>query len=304
MWDIIIVGGGPAGLSAALYASRAGYGTLLLEGAFSGGQAALTSHIDNYPGFPNGITGEELGAALDSQTRRFGAKIKRAKALSLSLEGGVKRVTTKKEVLECKAVILCMGASPRKLGIEGEERFTGLGVSYCATCDGAFFKGQSVIVVGGGETAVHDALYLAQLKCDVHLVHRRDELRAVRSMRERLEKDPCITLHWDTIPLEFTGDDKIEGAQLQNVKTGKTCFLPTSAAFVAVGTEPRSALAEGVLKNERGAVITDERMHTNIEGVFAAGDVRDTPFRQVVTAAADGALAANEAIAFLAVQTR
>ncbi len=302
MWDIVIVGGGPAGLTAALYASRAGYKAILLEGAFPGGQAGLTSHIDNYPGFPNGITGAELAAALEAQARRFGAKIKRAKALSLSLQGAQKLVITKREELACKAIILCMGASPRKLSIPGEERLTGLGVSYCATCDGAFFKGQSVIVVGGGETAVHDALYLSQLQCDVHLIHRRDELRAVRSMRERLEKDPCVTLHWDSVPLEFTGEDKLRGAKIRNVKTGKECFLPAAAAFVAVGTVPQSALAEGVSKNDSGAIITDARLHTNITGVFAAGDVRDTGFRQVVTAAADGALAANEAIAYLAMQ--
>ncbi len=302
MWDIIIIGGGPAGLSAALYASRAGYQTLLLEGAFSGGQAGQTSRIDNYPGFADGISGEELACAFEAQAKRFGAKLKKSKVLSLSLQGSEKLIKTRKEELSCKALILCMGASPRKLGIPGEDSFHGMGVSYCATCDGAFFKGQSVLVVGGGETAVHDALYLAQLKCDVHLIHRRDELRAVRSMREKLEANPCVTLHWDTIPLEFLGEGKLECVKLQNVKTGETSALPVSAAFVAVGTTPASALAEGIAKTDSGEIITDARMRTNVEGVFAAGDVRDTKFRQVVTAAADGALAANEAILFLASQ--
>ncbi len=192
MYDIIIIGGGPAGLSAALYASRAGCKTLVLEGAFFGGQAGTTSCIDNYPGFAQGVSGSDLALALEAHARRFGAEIKRGKALSLSLLGEQKLVKTRKEEFAAKALILCMGASPRKLDIPGEASLTGAGVSYCATCDGAFFKGKSVIVVGGGETAVHDALYLARLNCRVHLIHRRDELRAVRSMRDKLEADPCV----------------------------------------------------------------------------------------------------------------
>lgn len=299
LWDIIIVGGGPAGLSAALYASRAGYEALVLEGAFAGGQAGLTSHIDNYPAFAKGIAGAELAESLAEHAKRFGAKVKNAKALSLGLQGGEKRVKTRKEELSCRALVLCMGATPRKLGIPGEAKLTGLGVSYCATCDGAFFKGKRVLVVGGGETAAHDALYLAQLGCDVHLVHRRDELRAVRAMKEKLESTPAVTLHWNTIPLEFIGDDTLSAVKLQDVKSNETCVLPVSGAFVAVGTAPQSEIAEGLERTANGEIITDMRMRTNVPGVFAAGDVRATPFRQVITAAADGAVAANEAIAYL-----
>lgn len=260
----------------------------------------MTDRIDNYPGLHEGISGVDLAMALSEHAKRFGAEVLSADVLSLSLAGQTKLVQTKKAELEAKAVILCMGARPRKLNIPGEESFSGAGISYCATCDGAFFRNRNVAVIGGGDTAVHDALYLAQLGCSVHVIHRRGELRASRSSRTRLEENSLVTIHWNTVPLEFTGNTALESMAIENVETHERDMLDICAAFIAIGAIPQSELVASQLAlTANGEIVTDERMRTSVPGIFAAGDVRNTPFRQILTAAADGAIAANEAMAYI-----
>lgn len=301
MPDIVIIGGGPAGLTAGLYASRGGADTVLVEELFCGGQAAKTERIDNFPGYPDGIDGFEVGAKLEAQAARFGLKTEYTGAESLALSGEEKRVTLSDgRVLTAKALILCMGASPRLLGLNDEARLTGAGVSYCATCDGAFFKGADVAVVGGGDTALADALYLARLVNTVTVVHRRRALRAAKSLQDAAFALPNVRFAWDSVVTALHGKEKLDGLTLKNVQTGETNKLPVSGVFAAVGVEPRTQLVrEAFSLSEGQAIPTDERMRTAIAGVFAAGDVRNTPLRQVVTACADGAVAATEALALL-----
>ena len=300
VYDIAIVGGGPAGLTAALYAARGGAKTVLFESVFAGGQIVKTMHLDNYPGFPDGVEGFSFGAKLESQAEKAGAEIRFSEVQSLSLDGDVKTVTLADGTAEARAVILCTGASPKKLGIPGEEPLTGAGVSYCATCDGAFFRNRKVAVVGGGDTAVSDALYLADIAEEVVLIHRRNELRAAAALAKAAMGHPKITFVWDSVPLEILGTDFVSGIRVRNVKTDAVSDIPVSAVFAAVGVVPQTALFEdAVERNGYGAVKTDAEMRTSVPGVYAAGDVRETPLRQVVTACADGAVAAITALSDL-----
>ncbi len=298
MTDLAIIGGGPAGLAAALYAVRGGASVRLLEELFAGGQIVKTHCIENYPGISTGPDGYALAAMFEEHARQFGAEPEYSGVASLSLTDEKKEITLiSGETFEAKAVILCMGASPRALGISGEREFTSKGISYCATCDGAFYRGRTVTVIGGGDTAISDALYLSKLCKQVYVVHRRDELRASAVLANAAKKTENITFVWNSTPEAFLGEDKLRAIQLKNTKTGELSELETDGAFVAVGIVPRTELVrDQVALAPDGSILTNERMETNIKGVFAAGDIRNTPLRQVVTACADGAVAATYAI--------
>lgn len=293
MKDIIIVGGGPAGLNAALYASRAGLDTLLIEKMFVGGQAATTAFVDNYIGVGTGIGGSDLVMKMESQAKAFGAQFTYEDVLELDLNGDVKTIKTKKNEYKAKAVILAMGATPRKLGANGEERFTGRGVSYCATCDGAFYKGKYVCVIGGGDTAAEDAIFLSNLCNKVYLIHRRDSLRASKALQDAVFSKKNIEILWNTQVKEINGDDTVTSV---NVTGDTSKNIDINGVFVAVGIVPSSELVYGKLElNENKYIVADEKMRTNIDGVFAAGDIVEKPLRQIITAASDGAIAAYSA---------
>lgn len=299
VYDSIIIGGGPAGLSAGIYAARAGLHTILLEGAFTGGQAAMTHLIENYPGFPKGINGAELGMQMEEQARRFCVIIKSELVLEVVLKGDIKQLKTSKETYQAKTIIIATGAEARKLGSQNEEKLTGMGVSYCATCDGAFYKGKPVAVIGGGDTAVGDALYLSRIAAPVYLIHRRDELRAAKSIAEAALNSPNIKPIWNTVVESFEGETELASIRLKNVLTGEISSIDVNGAFVAVGTEPQTKLFQDQLALENDCIKTDSHMRTEIPGVFAAGDVRFEAFRQVITAAADGAYAATSAAEYI-----
>ncbi len=301
MIDIAIIGAGPAGLTAGLYAARGGAKAVLFEEVFAGGQAAKTCQIDNYPGFEEGIEGSELGIRMERQALRFGLSIKYDPVLKLDLLYPVKRIETSGGTVEAKTVILCTGANPRKLGLPNEERLTGAGVSYCATCDGAFFRNKDVAVIGGGDTALSDALYLARFANKVTLIHRRNELRGCSMLQKAAQEEPKITMELEHVVTELQGEKLLEGLRLKHVKTAEEHVLSVSGVFVAVGIEPRTDIVRGMLPLTAGGYVqTDAFMRTAVEGVYAAGDVRDTPLRQIVTAVADGAIAATTALEYLA----
>lgn len=287
MYDVIIVGAGPAGLTAGIYAARAGRDVLILEKTMTGGQAALTSEMENYPGFANGISGVDLAMAMAEQTLNMGAKIVYDGALEIDCAG--RRVRTQGGWHEAKQLILALGAQPRLLGVPGEREFFGRGISVCATCDGAFYKGKRVAVIGGGNTAAEEALYLAGLGCDVQLVHRRDKLRAERVLAERVEAEPRITILWESWVLSFEGAKKIERMNLCKDKVEAI-----DGAFIAIGRTPDTALVRGqVDMDETGFIVAGEACQTSVPGVYVAGDARTKSLRQVVTAVADGAIAAS-----------
>ena len=298
--DIAIIGGGPAGLTAGLYAARGGASVTLYEELFPGGQIAKTPLVENYPGFPDGVVGYEVGSLLQKQAEKFGLKVEYAGATGLILEENPKRILLPDREDTAKAVILCMGAHARSLGVPREEMLTGAGVSYCATCDGAFFKEKAVAVVGGGDTAISDALYLARFCTSVTVVHRRDEFRAAAVLVEKAKTVPNIHFATSCVPLNLIGECCVEGLEIMDLKTSVPRVLPVSGVFVAVGITPQSQLVKGVVNmNEGGSILTDELMKTNIPGVYAAGDIRNTPLRQVITACADGAVAATSALEFI-----
>lgn len=295
--ELLIIGGGAAGLTAGLYGARAGRRTVLIERMFAGGQITTTHRLENYPGFPQGIGGVEIGMAMMEQAERFGLEIQYDTVNGLELDGAVKTARCEGGDWQAKAVILCMGAEPRRLGVEREDELRGRGVSYCATCDGAFYQDKAVAVVGGGDTACEDALYLAALARKVYLIHRRDELRAAGILRQRVMENERIQVLWNTQVEALLGDGQLEGLALKGENKGE---LQADGLFIAVGTTPQAQLVQGALKlDAQGAIVTDERMRTELPGVYAAGDVRATPLRQVVTAAADGAVAATEAAKYL-----
>ena len=297
MLDIAIIGGGPAGLAAGLYAVRGGGNVCLFEEMFAGGQIVKTHEIDNYPGISDGPDGYALAARFEEHAAKFGLKIEYGSVSALDLLSDPKRITFNGETVEARTVILCTGASPKALGIPGEKELTSHGVSYCATCDGAFYKNRTATVIGGGDTAISDALYLAKLCKRVYVVHRRDALRASAILADAAKKTENITFIWNSVPEAFLGEDRLSAIRLKNRVTGEVSELPTDGAFVAVGVLPRTELfREQVTLAENGSVDTDARMETSIPGVFAAGDVRNTPLRQVVTACADGAIAATYAL--------
>lgn len=297
MYDLIILGAGPAGLTAGIYAARGGLNAVIVESKAVGGQAALTAEIENYPGFAS-VSGYELVSLMQAQCEALGVSFVFDAPVTLSLDGDVKRVETAYSgTLEARAVILATGALPRTLGVERESELMGGGVSYCATCDGAFFRGKPVAVVGGGNTAVEDALYLEKFASEVYLIHRRDALRADAILADRV-KNSGVHIVWDSVVTALDGDKKLQSVTLKNVKSGDTSSLAVNGLFVAVGQKPATEGLTGV-ELDGGYIVTDSEMRTSLPGVFAAGDVRKKTLRQVVTAAADGAVAAESAIKFL-----
>lgn len=307
VYDVIILGGGPAGLAAGLYAGRARLKTLLIEKGAAGGQIALSADVENYPGqLPEGETGVSLAARMAEQCRRFGVERRTDEITAAQLSGEVKRLTGGEGEYLARSLIIATGAAPRPIGCENEKAFTGKGISYCATCDGAFFRGLEVYVAGGGDSAVEEALFLTRFARRVTIVHRRDTLRAARSIQERAFAEPKIQFMWDSVVERAEGSDLLEALTIRNVKTGALTQVRAAAEdgllglFGFVGHLPNTALFEGQLPLENGYIRTDEDMRTAEPGVFAAGDVRVKSLRQVVTAAADGAVAAVQAERYLA----
>lgn len=300
MYDIIIIGAGPAGLNAALYAGRGGMKCLLIERLYPGGQAATTYEVDNYIGFQNPIPGPELTLKMEEHAKRFGVEYINKKVEDVKLIGPAKIVTTADKTYKAKTIILCMGATRRGLGAKGENKLKGSGVSYCATCDGAFFRDKDVCVVGGGDTAVEDALYLSNFCNNIYLIHRRDSLRATRSLSNAAMQNKKIKMIWDSVVTAINGQESVESVSIKNLKTNDEKNILVSAVFIAIGTVPSNGLIADKLKlTENGYIPTDEEMLTEIEGVFAAGDIRKKSFRQIITAAADGAIAANSAMRYI-----
>ncbi|MGX8688063.1 MAG: thioredoxin-disulfide reductase [bacterium] len=300
MYDLIIIGSGPAGLTAGIYASRARLNTLVLEQNFvSGGQIIDTYEIDNYPGLP-GISGMDLADRMSQHAEKLGVAIENVIVTSLDLTGPVKKVITDDNTYEAKAVIIASGATHSHLGAPGEEEFAGHGVSYCATCDGGFYRKKDTLVVGGGDVAVEDAIYLARLCNKVYVVHRRDELRAAKVLQENLLSLPNVEMVWNSVVKTINGSQKVESVTVTNVKDGSERTIPVQGAFIAVGISPRSEFAKNHIEmDEKGYIIADETGRTSVPGVFAAGDVRGKQLRQVVTAVADGANAVTSVEKYL-----
>ena len=295
-YDVVVIGGGPGGMSAALYAGRAGLSCLVIEGNTTGGQMNETDIIENYPGFEE-IKGPVLGEKMRRHAEKFGAQFHTATVIDANFTGQVKRVILDDgKVISSEVVIISTGASHRKLSVPGEKEFSGKGVSYCATCDGHFFKGKRVALVGGGDTAMTEALYLANLVDEVLVIHRRDKLRATKVLQERAFERPNIKFVWDSIVKEIKGSDKVEKVVVENKKTGERTELEVAAVFIAIGVVPNSEIFKGkVHMDSQGYIVTDENMETNVKGVYAVGDVRSKKLRQVVTAVAEGAIAASHA---------
>ena len=299
VYDMIVLGGGPGGYTAALYAARAGRSVVVLERLSPGGQMALTSEIDNYPGFPEGVDGFELGMKFQEQAHRFGAETEYAEVRSMDLGSDPKVLHTPDGDFYGRTVVIATGAGPRKLGLPNEERLTGRGVHYCAHCDGMFYRGRTVVLVGGGNSAAAEALHLSRLAEKVILVHRRDTLRATKLYHEPLMKLPNIEFKWNSAVVELPGGDRLSGVKIRNLLSGEEELLHADALFVSIGRTPSTALVQGQLELENGYIVADESARTSIPGVFAVGDVRTKALRQIITAAADGANAAHFAEEYL-----
>lgn len=299
MYDLIIIGSGPAGLSAAVYGKRAGLNLLVLEkNPMSGGQVLNTYEVDNYLGMP-GINGFDMGVQFRQHADKLGAEFREAEVSAIEDRGSVKIVRTATEELETKTVILATGAVHAHLGVPGEEELSGMGVSYCATCDGAFFRGRTVAVVGGGDVALEDAIYLARICEKVYLIHRRDELRGAKVLQDQLKTLSNVEILYSHAVEEIQGSDAVEGLRIKNLKTGETSELSVAGLFVAVGIRPGTELVKGLTAcDEGGYVLAGEDCATQVPGLFAAGDVRKKPIRQIVTAVSDGANAAMAADAY------
>ena len=302
--ELIIIGSGPAGYTAAIYAARAALNPVVFEGALdSGGALMNTTEVENFPGFPDGVMGPDLMGQMRSQAERFGAQLVTDDAEAVDLTGEVKKVTDSAgKVWEAKAVILAMGSGYRKLGVDGEDRLSGRGVSWCATCDGAFFRDKPIAVIGGGDSAVEEATFLTRFASRVTLVHRRDELRASKAMASRAEKDPKLDFAWSAVVESVNGDARVESVTLRDTVTGETRRLEVSGVFVAIGHDPRSALVKGQVElDEAGYVkVAAGSQATNLQGVFACGDLVDHTYRQAITAAGSGCQAALDAERWLA----
>lgn len=298
--NIIIIGSGPAGLTAALYASRANLKPVLFEGYQAGGQLMITTDVENYPGFPEGILGPDLMQLCRKQAARFGTELITKDVTEVNL--GVKpfQVKVGKEVHESKTLIIATGATAKLLGLENERRLMGHGVSACATCDGAFFKGEKLALVGGGDSALEEATFLTRFATEVHVIHRRDRLRASKIMQDRAMNNPKIKFIWDSTVTDILGKDRVERVQIKNLKTMKEYEFPCGGLFVAIGHQPNTSLFEGKLEMTNGYIVTKgQSTLTSVEGVFAAGDVQDHYYRQAVTAAGTGCMAAIDAEKFL-----
>lgn len=301
VYDMVVVGGGPGGYTAALYAARAGLDTLVLEKLSAGGQMALTHQIDNYPGFEDGVDGFSLGENMQRQAERFGAKSEYAEVTRLDLAASPKVLETSEGVFYGKTVVLAPGAVPRELGVAQEAELTGRGIAYCAACDGMFYKGLTVAVVGGGNSAAADALLLSRIAKKVILVHRRDTLRATKIYHQPLLDKENVEFRWNSTVTELLHGGKLTGVRLKNVLTGEESTLDCDGVFISIGRKPVTGLVKGQLELDPGGyIIADETTRTSIPGVYAVGDVRAKPLRQVVTAVADGAVAVHMAEEYLA----
>lgn len=300
IYDMIVVGGGPGGYTAALYAARAGLDTLVIEQLYAGGQMAQTHKIDNYPGFPEGIDGFSLAQQMEQQAKQFGVNTANTRVKQLQLEGQLKRIETEDGSFLARAVVIATGATPRKLGLPREQELTGRGVAYCAACDGMFYRGKTVAVVGGGNSAVAEALLLSRVAQKVILIHRKDTLRAEKLYHAQLEERENIEFRWNTRVAALLGEEKLTGLRLQNVNTAEEEELRCDGVFVSIGRVPASELVRHQLElDENGYIPAGEDTATAIPGVYAVGDVRTKRLRQIVTAVADGAVAAHEAQVYL-----
>jgi thioredoxin reductase (NADPH) len=299
-YDLIIIGGGPAGLTAAIYSSRARINTLLLTGVLPGGQPMNTDIVENYPGFPEGIAGPELGQHFQAQAGRFGAQIKTETVNEVDFGQQPFAVKTHKGTYQSRAVIIASGAEPRRMGVPGEDKFYGRGVSACATCDGFFYREKEVIVVGGGDSAIAEAIFLTRFADKVTVIHRRDELRATKIYQEQAFANPKIDFVWDTVVEEVLGDQTVSGVRVCNVKNDETSIIKADGVFVYIGMVPQTTMfADQIELDESGYVISDQQRRTSVPGVFVAGDVQDPRYRQLVIAAGSGAAAAIEAEKYL-----
>ena len=303
IYEVIVIGGGPAGLTASLYTSRSRLNTLLIEAGLLGGQMTTTADIENYPGFPQGITGDELSRLMEEQAKRFGLEVVSQQVVEVRLEGDKKVVKTEEGTYLCEALIICTGAEYRKLGVPGENELAGKGVSYCATCDGAFFQGSSIVVVGGGDSALTEALYLTKFAKEVTIIHRRDALRGTKIHQERVFANPKIKLIWDSVVEEIKGDSAVQSVLVRSVKTGEKTEHPIEGVFLFVGLLPKTQFLKGLVQmDEGGYILTDENCETTVKGIFAAGDCRRKLLRQIATAVGDGATAAFAAEQYLEVK--
>lgn len=294
LYDVIIIGGGPAGYTAALYTVRSGFSTLVIEKMAAGGQMNETIQIDNFPGFDEGIDGFSLGMKMQSGAQRFGAETKYAQVLSVQLHGDVKTVETDDGIYMAKAVIIATGAGHKHLGLAREQELVGKGVGYCASCDGMFYRGKTVAVVGGGNSAAADALVLSRIAKKVHVIHRRDSLRATKVYHEPLMRAENVQFHWNSAVSQLIADEKLSGAVLKDVHSGAESMLELDGLFISIGRDPATKLFAGQLElDKQGYIVAGESTETNVPGVFAVGDVRTKAVRQIVTAAADGAVAAH-----------
>lgn len=293
IYEVIILGGGPAGMTAGIYTTRSRLHTLLIERGIFGGQMPTTDHIENYPGFPQGIAGDELARLMEGQAKRFGLETVNQEAVQVSLDSDLKVVKTYDSEYLCKALIICTGAEYRKLGVPGEKELTGKGVSYCATCDGAFFQDSRVIVVGGGDSALTEALFLTRFVKELTIIHRRDALRATKIYQERAQAHPKIKFLWNTIVEEIKGEREVRSVVIKNVKTGEVEEHEIDGAFVFVGISPRTRFLRDLVElDEDGYILTDTNCETSVRGIFAAGDCRKQLLRQITTAVGDGSTAA------------
>jgi thioredoxin reductase (NADPH) len=300
IYEVIIIGGGPGGLTAGLYTSRARLSTLLIESALFGGQMTTTEMIENYPGFPQGVTGDELSRLMEGQAKKFGMKAVTQEVVNVSLEEEVKVVQTDESAYRCDALIVSTGTEYRKLGVPGEKEFTGKGVSYCATCDGAFFRDSQIVVVGGGDSALTEALFLTKFARELTVIHRRDALRGTKIYQERALANPKIKFLWNSIVQEIRGDSTVRSITVKNVKTGEIKDVETEGVFLFVGLVPRTQFLKGVVRmDEAGYILTNEDCETSARGIFAVGDCRKKLLRQIATAVGDGATAAFAAEKFL-----
>ena len=300
-YDVIIIGAGPAGYTAGIYCARARHETLIISGLLPGGQLMNTTDVENYPGFDEGIMGPDLMLTMRKQAEKMNTTIIDDVVVNVDFRNKPFKVLTGSEEFEAKAVIICTGATPRKIGIEGEETFAGKGVSYCATCDGAFFRNQDIAVVGGGDSCMEGATFLTKFATKVHIIHRRDTFRASKIMQERALNNEKIKVHWNSVVKDIKGNEKVQQVILTNVKTNEETALNMGGVFVAIGHEPNTSLFKNQVEmNENGYIIQKENTETNVKGVFTAGDVHDHRYRQAVTAAGYGCMAAIDVDKYLA----
>ncbi len=297
---VIVLGSGPAGLSAALYAARAELNPLVIGGIEPGGQASLTDTIENYPGFPDGVGGAELGELFQKQAERFGARIVYEMATNVNLKEHPFSITTDSGNYTADSLIIATGASPIHLNVPGEKEFTGKGVSYCATCDGWFYKGKNVAVVGGGDSAIEEALFLTRFAASVTIIHRRDALRAGAILQKRAREHPSISFLWNSVVEEVQGDTKVNGLRIKNVVTGEVSMMPFDGVFIFIGHNPNTGMFSGQLDmDDKGVIRVNTMLETNVPGAYAAGEASDSHFRQVITSAGMGAAAAIQATHYL-----